>query len=296
MAVRQRLEMLRRYLGFVARTGSKQPRSLRAVPRWAVYSFLPNRSRPPAGGEVLSSSQVDEAVKAFRRDGYVVLSDALTQEEAAELGRLIRTRGEEVVRLEDAGELPGRNPWRELKRYAFNDYGPSPQWEYLASNEPVLRVLRGIWKGRDFGCWGTGGDFVMPGGTWQVIHSDLEWDSAGDEVPLVLVVNYYVSEVSPTNGAMRLLPGTAHFPPPSHWVKQSEPSWMQQSLVAGLPGFAVIRDPRAWHGGTPNTSSEPRYVPSVEYVLRNVPLGGLTAKMEMEPPHQRDWVAEFSNS
>ena len=68
------------------------------------------------------------------------------------------------MRLEDAGELQqGRNPWRELKRYAFNDYGPSPQWEYLACNEPVLKVLRSIWKGRDFGCWGTGGDLVMPG-------------------------------------------------------------------------------------------------------------------------------------
>ena len=104
---------------------------------------------------------------------------------------------------------------------------------------------------------GDGRRLVMPGGTWQVIHSDLEWDSAGDEVPLVVVVNYYVSEVSPTNGAMRLLPGTAHFPPPSHWVKRSEPSWMQQALVTGRPGFAVIRDPRAWHGGTPNTSASP---------------------------------------
>ena len=45
-----------------------------------------------------------------------------------------------------------------------------------------------------------------------MIHSDVEWDSAGDQVPPVLVVNYYVSVVSPTNGPMRLLPGTAPIP------------------------------------------------------------------------------------
>ena len=45
-----------------------------------------------------------------------------------------------------------------------------------------------------------------------------------------------------------------------------EPLWMKRSTVCPVAaGTAIIRDPRAWHGGTPNLSNETRCMPNVEY-------------------------------
>ena len=45
-----------------------------------------------------------------------------------------------------------------------------------------------------------------------------------------------------------------------------EPLWMKRSTVCPVAaGSAIIRDPRAWHGGTPNLSNETRCMPNVEY-------------------------------
>ena len=42
---------------------------------------------------------------------------------------------------------------------------------------------------------------------------------------------------------------------------------MRLSTLAGAPaGAAIIRDTRAWHGGTPNLGREIRAMPNVEYM------------------------------
>ena len=42
---------------------------------------------------------------------------------------------------------------------------------------------------------------------------------------------------------------------------------MRLSTLVGAPaGAGVFRDPRAWHGATPNVSREIRAMPNVEYV------------------------------
>ena len=66
---------------------------------------------------------------------------------------------------------------------------------------------------------------------------------------------------------------------------------MKRSTITGHPGFAVIRDQRGWHGGTPNTSSEPRYMPDVMYVLRDAPAAAATF-LNMTAPSAGKWIAE----
>lgn len=284
------------YARMLAKRARNDPfHTLTSLPRWTTYLFVPRLARSRTGGPVLSCVEVDEAAEVFRRDGYVVLSDALTEAEAAALGRLVESKAEEVVRLEDAGALPGRDPSRDPKRYSFSDYGPCPEWEYLSCHEPVLAVLRKIWSHQAFAAWTAGGDFVMPGGTWQQLHSDFGQALPGGAVPPVLIVDYYVSDVLPTNGPIRQVPGTARFPPPGDIARRSEPIWMQRSVITGRPGFALIRDPRGWHGGTQNTSSEPRYMPDVVYVRRDASLTGVPAILKMPHPHHGSWIAEFSN-
>ena len=45
-----------------------------------------------------------------------------------------------------------------------------------------------------------------------------------------------------------------------------EPEWMKLSTVCPAPaGSVLIRDTRAWHGGTPNLSDQVRAIPNTEY-------------------------------
>ncbi|MDA9366859.1 hypothetical protein N9R10_04370, partial [Pseudomonadales bacterium] len=46
---------------------------------------------------------------------------------------------------------------------------------------------------------------------------------------------------------------------------QDEPEWMRLSTVCPVPaGSIMIRDVRAWHGGTPNVSETMRAIPNLE--------------------------------
>jgi len=45
-----------------------------------------------------------------------------------------------------------------------------------------------------------------------------------------------------------------------------EPLWMKRSTLCPVPaGSVILRDPRAWHGGTPNLSDQIRLMPNIEY-------------------------------
>ena len=285
------------YFRFLRRAGSRYPRELvlKFVP-WTVYSLLPFLTRRARPRHVFACSDVAGAVEAFRRDGFVVLSDGLDPEDVASLKEMVERKGQEIVRLDEAGVLPA---WKRhgFKRYSYGEYGHSPEWEHLGHNERVLPILKGIWQGHDFRAVGAGGDFVLPGGTWQPLHNDMTWKAAGEPVPRVILVNYYVSEVQPRCGPIRIVPGTARFPVPPHKViNRFEPRWMKQSLVTGKPGYAIIRDPRAWHGGTPNTSPDARYMVDIGYVLRDAQAEEIDGDTNVEQLSQGRWIAEFSNS
>ena len=285
------------YLRFLSKMGRKNPGTfLKDFPLWNLYVFWPGLTRRAPAPPVLQCKDVQEAVRAFYRDGFVVLSDGLTPDEAGILNGIVKRKADEIVRKHAEGTLPPF-PSHGAKRYSFGDFGHSHEWEYLASNAKVVAIVNAIWRGHAYRAVAAGGDFVLPGGTWQSLHNDNSWNGAGERLPRVITVNFYVSEVRPSSGPIRQVPGTARFPvPPNRVVTQREPAWMKESLVTGKPGYVVIRDPRAWHGGTPNTSSEPRYMPNVEYVLRDVPIGEVGGSAALEQLRNGKVIAEFPNT
>ena len=113
-------------------------------------------------------------------------------------------------------------------------------------------ILRGDLAGSAFRAVAAGGDFVLPGGEWQPLHNDLAWKGAGEEVPRLLIVNYYVSDVRAASGPIRMVPGTARFPVPPHRViGKHEPAWMKQSVATG----------QAWLCGHPRSAGLARRHP-----------------------------------
>src|SRR5215469_13098844 len=168
----------------------------------------------------------------------------------------------------------------------------------LAATTPILSRIFG---GPDYRVLGAGGDLCLPGAIeYQALHSDgdrehfqmpperaeqarrlgieLRADDAAaghdfrtlqriiERTPPVVTVNFLLTEMTSENGPIRQIPGSqgraGHPPSPAE-----EPEWMRLSTLVGAPaGAAILRDTRAWHGGTPNLSREIRAMPNVEYM------------------------------
>jgi len=116
------------------------------------------------------------------------------------------------------------------------------------------------------------------GGTeqYRALHSDIGASRVppalrADWPPPKVAVNFAVQDVLSTDfGPMRLVPrrkvlraGPDDLPP----CFAEEPAEMRRSKVCPMrAGTALIRDFRLWHGGTPNQTSETRFLPNVELV------------------------------
>ena len=78
-------------------------------------------------------------------------------------------------------------------------------------------------------------------------------------------VNFLPQELTPLNGPTRQIPGTQNSRQAIPTLKE-EPEWMRLSTVCPAPaGGIMLRDVRAWHGGTPNLSDATRSIPNLEF-------------------------------
>ncbi|MEQ8857411.1 MAG: phytanoyl-CoA dioxygenase family protein [Pseudomonadales bacterium] len=219
----------------------------------------------------------------------------------------------------ETGRLPHRYSFGtcSASRQMLHD----PAWAALLELPDLAPLLAALFGADDFLVWGCGGDVCLPGAMeYQHLHSDFQEDFglpaerlalaravAGDRAqgtaldgahldgaaqrlaleltPPMITVNFVLTELTRENGPIRHIPGShgiGQAPPrPEH-----EPAWMREStLVGALPGAAVFRDNRAWHGGTPNLSREARALPNVEYVAPWYPADRFVRTM----PHER-WL------
>lgn len=154
----------------------------------------------------------------------------------------------------------------------------------LLSVPLVDQLLRAIFGSPDYSLRAASGDFCLPGALeYQPLHSDVgDWRSAQAtpfsafhdpqghmsvrDLPCPYVcVNFLPQDVTPLNGPTRQIPGTQHARTPIPSL-EDEPEWMRLSTVCPAPAGAImVRDVRAWHGGTPNVSDHVRSIPNLEF-------------------------------
>jgi hypothetical protein len=179
---------------------------------------------------------------------------------------------------------------RGSHRYSFGSASKTghmmhePEWAALIDLPTVTPILTAIFDSSDYIARGGGGDFCLPGATeYQQLHYDISdrttvggrefgtfFDPAGRislrDLPCPYVCcNFLMVDFTATNGPTRQIPGTqnSHARIPR---LADEPEWMKLSTVCPAPaGSVLIRDPRAWHGGTPNLSNEVRAIPNAEF-------------------------------
>jgi hypothetical protein len=244
------------------------------------------------GLEIVEPDEIVRARNLFYRDGFVVVRDLLSVEQLS----IIRSGCDRVISeiMQLDSERSGN---RGSHRYSFGSSSLSgqmshhPEWAMLLDLPKLDAVLSAIFNSEDYITRGAGGDFCLPGAVnYQPLHSDMgdyheHKDPASGEtiyksgsfqdprgilnyrdLPCPFVAcNFPMVDFTAINGPTRQIPGTQHSREPVPGL-DSEPAWMKLSTVCPVPaGSGVIRDVRAWHGGTPNLSNEVRAIPNAEY-------------------------------
>lgn len=237
------------------------------------------------GLEVVAPDEVARAARIFHRDGFVVVSPVLSTEQLAWLRQGCDRVIHEILALDR-----NRQGNRGSHRYSFGSASKTgellhlPEWAMLVDLPTLTPIVTEIFGAPTYMCNGGAGDFCLPGAVeYQRLHSDMGdrhvhgetvvgsfKDHRGiltyRDLPVPRVVcNFLMVDFTSVNGPTRQIPGTQHAREAIPTLKQ-EPEWMKLSTVCPAPaGSVLIRDVRAWHGGTPNLSTEVRAIPNVEY-------------------------------
>ncbi len=237
------------------------------------------------GLEVLEPSEIERAVRIFRRDGFVVIQDMLSDAQLSTLRSGVDDVVASIVALD-----PDGTGNRLARRYSFGGSSSTrsmlhrPEWQMLLDLDAVHAVVSAIFESDDYMLRAASGDFCLPGAVgYQPLHSDMRDFASKKESPFssfhdprghlnvrdlptpYVCVNFIVSDSTPLNGPTRQIPGTHHSRAGIPTLEE-EPEWMRLSTVCPAPAGAVqIRDVRAWHGGTPNVSDQVRSIPNLEF-------------------------------
>lgn len=125
------------------------------------------------GLERLQPTDIDDAVRIFYRDGFVVIENALNEEQLT----LLKEASERVIR-EVLAKDKNRQGNRGSHRYSFGSASLTgqllhePAWAMLVDLPTVTPVITAIFGSRDYILRGAGGDFCLPGAsTYQPLHS-----------------------------------------------------------------------------------------------------------------------------
>ena len=237
------------------------------------------------GLQILGSNEVDEAVSLFKRDGFVVIGDVLNSEQIDILASGCNEVINEVALLD-----PDNHGNRGSHRYSFGGSSLTrsqlhrPAWQMLLDVPVLPKILTRIFGSTDYILRAASGDFCLPGAVdYQPLHSDVnDWFEGGKtpfssffdwrgqislrDLPAPYIcANFLPQDVTRLNGATRQIPGTQNSRAKIPNLKE-EPEWMKLSTVCPAPaGALMLRDVRAWHGGTPNLSDATRAIPNLEF-------------------------------
>lgn len=231
--------------------------------------------------EILNPSEITRAASLLHRDGFVVVRDVLSPTQLTRMKAAANRAVLELVSADDHDFSAGGGAGGLPHRYSFGGGSASrhmlhvKEWCELIDLESTRPILEAIFGSANYIVGGGGGDVALPGAIeYQGLHSDNIWTEPYDptgritmrELPVpVVTINFPMIDLTTENGPIRQIPGTQHSRAPIPNL-QNEPDWMKLSTLCPAPaGCAVIRDIRAWHGGTPNLSNDIRAMPNIEY-------------------------------
>ena len=208
---------------------------------------------------VTPQTPLSDVLELMQRDGYVLMHDALTPSQVADL----RCAYDEQLALHPPapGALRVEVP-RILERDA--------RFEMLMDNAPVFRVARAI-LGYDIEL-ASGGELdhkLAHTPAYIGWHNDFQWMTS---VPYPhqnfwIRCTYFVGDVTPDGGPFTLLPGShlndGACPPDA---KGQPPRLVEGQLgISGPAGSCLINNTEIWHTNSPNNSDNARRLIMILY-------------------------------
>lgn len=130
----------------------------------------------------------------------------------------------------------------------------------LLIEHPVALAVIGKVLGERFLLNYFASDTPFPGSDYQAVHSDGEPLFPGMQVslpPYAVVLNVALVDVTEENGPMEFWPGGTHSLAAQVNVEKAAQKMVSQRLTMKA-GDILLRDPRAWHRGTPNRGTRSR--------------------------------------
>jgi hypothetical protein len=211
-----------------------------------------------------SSAQLDEFAERFRQDGFVILPQHFPSEKLATWNDTFLALMQERIAK---GTASARGPQRYYISLPFTPPFADPA---IFEDPDILYILRSV----------GGPDLVMPelatdtplnGSEYQVIHRDFpqrspdmpELDAAE---PFQFAVNFPLCDTTRENGPFEIARGTHLLTDArsNEMVKSGEAERALEPLFMKR-GDVMVRDVRALHRGTPNTTDTPRVMVVVGY-------------------------------
>eukprot|EP00192_Tetraselmis_astigmatica_P010480 CAMPEP_0117668286 /NCGR_PEP_ID=MMETSP0804-20121206/11461_1 /TAXON_ID=1074897 /ORGANISM="Tetraselmis astigmatica, Strain CCMP880" /LENGTH=379 /DNA_ID=CAMNT_0005476153 /DNA_START=196 /DNA_END=1336 /DNA_ORIENTATION=+ len=255
--------------------GRPQPFSSTPISTSARGASVPCGAAASAVGPapLQETSGIDKSMsshlEAFHRDGFVAIPNAVTPDQLALLRAAAEDEIEKILES-DPNRAGNRNRDRGGLRYSIGSVQQFPRQEWALMLDYLLvscgPLLDEIFKSSEYHVVGAGGDFSLPGAQMQPLHTDLfqipglpdpqaakPGEVSINDVPTpFLCINLPLVDFTVRNGPVRQIPGGTHHSREEIPSIAEEPQWMKDSLVCVPAGTALVRDVRAWHGGTPN--------------------------------------------
>ena len=209
----------------------------------------------------LTDAHVEQAVKAIRVDGYVILENVVSHDHLDILRERMDADSQILINKEKwggAGKLIGH-----LQQ------GPPPFAPYIfrdiVANPHVVQVTRALLGPGVYNNF-YNGNTNSPGSTTQPLHRDGShlWDDQEVAHPTTeVVVNISPQDTTEENGSVEIWPGS-HLQVGDGRVDEEQEEARRKICPpirgSAKKGSALIRDMRLWHRGVPNPSDKPRHM------------------------------------
>ena len=212
--------------------------------------------------EQMTTDHLEQAVKAIREDGYVILADVINQEHLD----ILRER-----MTEDSHKLIAAEKWGGAGAIKGHlQQGPPPFAPYvfrdIVANPFAIQVTREVLGEGVYNRF-YNGNANCPGSNEQPLHADGPhlWPNMSTAHPsATLIINICLRDVTEENGATEIWPGTHQIPMTNTRISEGLQAQRRETSppvrAQTKKGSLLIRDVRLWHRGVPNHSNDIRHM------------------------------------
>jgi ectoine hydroxylase-related dioxygenase (phytanoyl-CoA dioxygenase family) len=218
----------------------------------------------------LNPETLNAAIEQIRLHGYTYFENVLAPDFVDKLNESFLNVFNAQLDESPEGTEVNTSEFRKNRTRMFLPFEGAFVDPQVLTNPIILQIVEQV-LGEDCVVPYMAVDAPLPGSDYQVVHSDAPpfYPEAPVTLPPAgLIMNIPLIDVTEENGPMEIWPGGTHLMPESlnrgnHIRDVSQLSTPHRVLLP--KGSLLLRDPRMWHRGTPNKSTQIRPIIALLY-------------------------------